>query len=630
MTGVGTQSKALERLGIPHKVVGISEIDKYAIQSYEAMHGKTRNYGDISKVDKLDYADFWTFSSPCQDFSVAGRLQGIEDSEGNRTRSGLLLEVERLLNIAKVHNELPKFLFFENVKNLVGKKFKPFFDKWLDYLDSLGYNNYAKVLNAKDYGVPQNRERIFVISIRKDIDKNGYQFPEPFDNGIRLKHILEENVAENYYLREELQQKFLQQISSRKPPETTGVKISGQGSIVDGFTDICNTLMARDYKGLGNQQMTAVAELQQVGVIENLDGTPKAYEHSNRVYSADGITPAVTATGHPAKIMVDEASSNELQQVGTLRGCGLPFDKMHEQAGRVYDTEGICPTIAANSGGHLEPKIFQTPRGFSKGGLYDKSPSITANAWHENNFVVASRGRYNDDGKVEQQYEINDTGYSNALTTVQKDCMIAEPQVLRTERTEYGKQIRKAYESGEIKESRHNMRIHTQRTDGMANTLTTVNNDNLLCEPVVLCPQRQYDDDGNRSVKHTESDVAPTILATQYKAGDNQPKVCQDFRIRKLTARECWRLMGFCDDDFDKARWYSELEVNRLLEANPKRFTKKQMKQFEEERRIDRVSSSQLYKQAGNSIVVNVLEHMFRNLFGEYIENKQSDQPSSE
>ena len=625
MTGVGAQTKALERLGIPHKVVGISEIDKYAIHSYEALHGETRNYGDIAKVEKLDYADFWTYSSPCQDFSVAGRMQGVEDSEGNRTRSGLLFEVGRLLEKAKEHGELPRYLMMENVKGLLTKKFKPHFDRWLEYLDSLGYNNYAQVLNAKHYGVPQNRERIFVISIRKDIDKNGYQFPAPFDNGIRLKHVLEESVEEHYYLREELQIKFLEQISSKMPSETIGVKVSGQGKTIDGFTDICNTLMARDHKGLGNQQMTAVAELQQVGVLENLDGTAKAYEHSNRVYSAEGITPSVTATGHPAKILVDEASPNDLQQIGSLRGCGLPFDKMHEQSCRVYDTDGISPTINTCGGGNLEPKILQTPRGFNRGGLHEVSPTISSSSWENNNFVVASRGRYNDDGKVEQQYEINDTGFANALTTVQKDCMIAEPQVLRTERTEYGKQVRKAYESGELQESRHNMRVHTPREDGMSNTLTTVLQDNLLCEPVVLCPQRQYDEDGNRSVRHTESDVAPTILATQYKSGDNQPKVYQDFRIRKLTARECWRLMGMGDEDFNKAKWYSEDEIQALLKTNPKHFGKKAMRQYETEGRIERMSNSQLYKQAGNSIVVNVLEHMFRNLFSEYIENEQAD-----
>ena len=187
-SGIGSQRAALERLGIEHEVVGIAEIDKFAIKSYEAIWGETKNYGDISKADKLDYADFWTYSFPCQDISVAGKQAGIEHG---KTRSGLLYEVERLLEKSQEHGELPKYLMLENVKNLVGKKFKPQFEEWITRLDELGYNTYWQVLNAKNYGIPQNRERVFGISIRKDID-TGYVFPEPFELKVRLKDILED------------------------------------------------------------------------------------------------------------------------------------------------------------------------------------------------------------------------------------------------------------------------------------------------------------------------------------------------------------------------------------------------------------------------------------------------------
>lgn len=197
-SGIGSQSAALNRLGVDFKVVGIAEIDKYAIKSYEAIHGSVKNYGDISVVEKLDYADFWTYSFPCQDISIAGNQAGINKN----TRSGLLYQVERLLNISKENNELPKWLMLENVKNLVGKKFKPQFEAWIKRLDELGYNTYWKVLNAKNYGIPQNRERVFAISIRKDIDM-GYEFPIGFDNGKRLKDILESEVDEKYYLSEQ-------------------------------------------------------------------------------------------------------------------------------------------------------------------------------------------------------------------------------------------------------------------------------------------------------------------------------------------------------------------------------------------------------------------------------------------
>lgn len=150
-SGIGAFRKALIRLGIPHEIVGISEIDKYAIQSYEAIFGETRNYGDISKVSKLDYADLWTYGFPCQDISLAGNQAGIIKGQ---TRSGLLYEVQRLLGMAALYDELPKYLILENVKNLVGKKFLPAFQSWIDWLDALGYNTYWQVLNAKDYGFP--------------------------------------------------------------------------------------------------------------------------------------------------------------------------------------------------------------------------------------------------------------------------------------------------------------------------------------------------------------------------------------------------------------------------------------------------------------------------------------------
>ena len=198
-SGIGAQRKALERLKIPYRIVGISEIDKHAIQAYEAVFGKTRNYGDISKVEKLDYADLWTYSFPCQDISVAGVQRGINQN----TRSGLLYQVQRLLETS----ELPKYLLLENVKNLVSSKFITQFNSWLDYLSELGYNNYWTILNAKDFGVPQNRERVFCLSIRKDIEKD-YHFPKGKPLEIRLKDILESEVDEKFYLSQKIVERF--------------------------------------------------------------------------------------------------------------------------------------------------------------------------------------------------------------------------------------------------------------------------------------------------------------------------------------------------------------------------------------------------------------------------------------
>lgn len=193
-SGIGAQKKALQRIGIEHKIIGISEIDKYAIRSYEAMYGETFNYGDIRTIERLNYADLWTYSFPCTDISVAGKQEGINEN----TRSGLLYQVQRLLEIAKKDNTLPKYLLLENVKNLVGKKFKQQFLEWLEYLDGLGYNTYWQVLNAKDYGIPQNRERVYGVSIRKDIDDGKFKFPEKVILNKRLADLLEKEVNESF------------------------------------------------------------------------------------------------------------------------------------------------------------------------------------------------------------------------------------------------------------------------------------------------------------------------------------------------------------------------------------------------------------------------------------------------
>jgi len=203
--GVGSQAMALRNIGIDYEVIGISEIDKFAYKSYEAIHGKVKNFGDITKIDKLPYCDLLTYSFPCQDLSIAGHQKGINKD----TRSGLLLEVERLLLKAKENRTLPKYLLLENVKNLVGKKFIKDFERWLSFLNSLGYYSNWEVLNAKDYGIPQNRERIFVVS---SLENMHYKFPKPVELKSKMKDLLEEKVDGKYYLSE----KYLKCFSDMK------------------------------------------------------------------------------------------------------------------------------------------------------------------------------------------------------------------------------------------------------------------------------------------------------------------------------------------------------------------------------------------------------------------------------
>lgn len=199
-SGYDSQCVALDRLskehpGFAYELVGWSEIDKNAIKAHDALFPQYagRNYGDISKIDWSQVPDFdlFTYSSPCQDFSQAGKQAG--GGKGTGTRSSLLWECERA-----IYAKRPRYLLFENVAAVVSRKFIRLFHEWQLTLERMGYTNFSAILNAKDYGVPQNRERIFMVSILDEA--SSYEFPAPFPLGIRLINVLEENVPECYYL----------------------------------------------------------------------------------------------------------------------------------------------------------------------------------------------------------------------------------------------------------------------------------------------------------------------------------------------------------------------------------------------------------------------------------------------
>lgn len=194
--GVGAQAEALKRANIKHEVIAISEIDKYAIQTYRKLHGWVTNLGDIKKIKELPKADLWTYSFPCTDISISGQMKGF-DKDSN-TGSSLLWEVQRLLEKGKDNGTLPRFLLMENVKNIVSKRFLPLFQTWVDYLSSLGYKSFYKVLNARDYNVPQNRERCFMVSV---LNFDGeFNFPETTELKVTLQDLLEKEVEERYFL----------------------------------------------------------------------------------------------------------------------------------------------------------------------------------------------------------------------------------------------------------------------------------------------------------------------------------------------------------------------------------------------------------------------------------------------
>lgn len=295
-TGIGAFEKALQNIGINYELIAFSEIDKYAIQSYCAIHNEDerKNLGDITRIDaKLlsqvcstigTEIDMITHGSPCQDFSIAGKQAG--GNMGTGTRSSLMWNTINIVTYVK-----PKYVVWENVKNLLGKKHKHNFDSYITIMESLGYNNYYQILNAKDYGVPQNRERVYTISIRKDIDKGNFKFPEKETLQLKLKDILEDKVDEKYYLTDEQIKNFVRNNNGNCHP-------SGKGM-------------------------------------------------NGQVYSGD-IAPTITTNkGEGSKIIT------ETNVVGNL-----VMNKWQDFMKRIYDIEKYAPTINTMQGGNTEPKIL--------------------------------------------------------------------------------------------------------------------------------------------------------------------------------------------------------------------------------------------------------------------------------
>lgn len=304
--GYGSQAMALKRIGAKFEHYRVVEFDKYAMASYNAVHGTDFPTMDITKVHAEDlnicgtetFTYLLTYSFPCTDLSVAGKQAGM--SKGSGTRSGLLWEVERILTeIRDSNGELPQILFMENVSQVHGKKNINDFEKWLGFLESLGYTNYWQDLNAKNYGVAQNRNRCFMFSF---LGNYSYDFPQPIPLKKKLKDYLEDNVDEKYYINNEKADKLIKQligngtlpqhnlnrqtdrlalteqsISRSKEKlqtvskqnataeyqtcgQTETLLLSNQATQFEKQIDIATTLMARDYKGFGNQSMNGVIE----------------------------------------------------------------------------------------------------------------------------------------------------------------------------------------------------------------------------------------------------------------------------------------------------------------------------------------------------------------------------------
>ena len=272
--GIGACSKALTNLGIEHEIVDAVEIDKYAIKSFNAIHGTNFEPQDITKWNKDIKADLIMHGSPCQDFSVAGKNAG--GDEGSGTRSSLLYEALRI-----VERTQPDIVIWENVKNLLSKRHKHNHDAYIQRMSDMGYDSITQVLNAKDYGIPQNRERVFTLSIKRGSKLvKSYTRPEPRPLELKLKDILEDEVEERYYLTDE-------QVASFRA-STAKQQAKGNGFKFEPIE------RERESYACGSEQGRESADRQLhqgiVGRVEAING----HDILKRVYGTDGCSPTIS------------------------------------------------------------------------------------------------------------------------------------------------------------------------------------------------------------------------------------------------------------------------------------------------------------------------------------------------
>ena len=361
------------------ELVNFCEFDKYATKSYCAIHNvdESKNLGDITKVDEDELKDFTMIcgGSPCQDFSISGKQKGsvwtckecgheynpltvhwskrgkcpiCDSSNVEKTRSSLLVEYLRV-----VRAKMPNFGIYENVKNIVGKQFKETFEMFTSELEEYGYNVYYKVLNAKNYGIPQNRERVYLVFIRKDLDNKQFKFPEPFDNGLRLKDLLEDEADEKFYISDEKVKRFITESNKLTSLLYDPCQVKREGKSRE-YTDYPPTLASRDFKDprLVNENM-----LVQLGHINDYNGD------ANRVYDSRNVARTLKseAGGGGAKTGLYAVLDNVVKipqatkkgyiecEIGGVADLSYPDSKTRR--GRVQEGGNISPTITATETG---------------------------------------------------------------------------------------------------------------------------------------------------------------------------------------------------------------------------------------------------------------------------------------
>ena len=552
------------------ELVNFCEFDKYATKSYCAIHDvdESKNLGDITKVDETDLDNFNMIcgGSPCQDFSVAGKQKGSVwtctecEHEYNpltvhwnerdkcpncgsknidKTRSSLLVEYLRIVRANK-----PNFGIYENVKNIVGKQFKDTTFKLLtDELEEYGYNVYWKVLNAKNYGIPQNRERVYLLFIKKDLDNGKFKFPEPFDNGLRLKDLLEDEVDEKFYISDEKVERFITNLNDKNSLLYDPCQVKREGKSRE-YSEYAPTSTSRDYKD------------------------PR---------------------------LVNE---NVVRQVGNISDCNGTWD--NPQVGRVYDVSGCSPTLNTCSGGGHEPKVIT---GIDKS--YNNPKFIeTANCITSRKDRGVSN-RESEGTAVLETPNISyclDSNYYKGTTIEQYMNKHRRQLIVENNKVAIKQATKQGYiecEVGGVADlSYPDSKTRRGRVQDNGNTCPTITaTETGICR---IEPKERFfkqaletlnendcnsGDTINAFNKHVDkSGYSPTLTTRPEGFKTAILPVTDDIRIRKLTPKECFRLMGFSDENFDAAQKAG-------------------------------VSNSQLYKQAGNSIVVDVLYYIYVELY---------------
>lgn len=682
--GIGATATALRRLGADFEHYRLVEFDKYAILSYNAVHGTNFPVMDITEIkgedlgivetDKYDYIMSYSFC--CQDLSLAGKQAGMD--KGSGTRSSLLWEVERLLNEI---TELPQVLLLENVPQLIGDKNIGNFRKWIRFLAGKGYSNYYELLNAKNYGVAQNRDRCFMVSILGDYS---YNFPKPIPLKKRMKDYLECEVAEKYYINND---RALELIEKLRGTERGHIPNISGGAVVSsalgsrehrssGWSDIVGTLCARDYK---DPKVVAVKEI---------GNYMESNHEASRVVDTEGIAPTVKENHGTVTAILEKQEEPKIvvEQVGNIVNTG---NWENSQRGRIYSSDGLCPSLNTVPGGGLEPKIIEPVCFNSK--VDGKQPSLTDRVYDINAVacaittsqffmptylvgekepvIVTSRGRNKKNPsdrtqgiELEQRLEPNSEGICNTLTSVQKDNLVLEPaikkidipQTVKIRKYEVDieklKEVLKSHKNSTNREIAialnkpitlvehwfrkdnsfsipdadvwHQLKellgIKTNEFDlsitefierdgvyekanrcymvnGLSPTITSATADEKILEPTIKIKQAtkqgyiECKPGGVADLSYPTSelsrgrvqgggDICPALIAGNPAVH----RIETPYRIRKLTPKECWKLMSFTDEEFHRAEKVC--------------------------------SSTQLYKQAGNSIVVDVLVGIFGNL----------------